>query len=176
METRTILADAVLSTKVLLARFLPGFDDTNHTRHAPGLPNHVAWNLGHLGLTMHRVAMKIDAGPLAADAFIEGSDRGEPGTRGRFGTESVGFNSTPTADPARYPSLARCVAIFDGACDRLAAAVRAASDDKLSANVPWGPMQIPAWMMVQRMLFHNGTHTGQIIDLRRALNMPRVLA
>lgn len=175
MDIRTVLADSVLSTKVLLARFLPGFDDTNHTRQAPGLPNHVAWNLGHLALTMHRAAMKIDAKPLPTDVFIEGSDRGEGGERGRFGTESVGFNSTPTADPARYPSLARCVAIFDGACDRLAGAVRNAPDDTLAALHAWGPMQIPAWMMVQRMLFHNGTHTGQIIDLRRALNMPRVL-
>ncbi len=172
MDTRTILADAVLANKMLLARFLPGFDDTNHTRQAPGLPNHVAWCLGHLALTMHRVAGRLDDKPLPGDTFIEGSDRGESG---RFGVESVGFKSVPTDDRSRYPSITRCVAIFDAACDRLAAAVRGTSDDKLAANVPWGPMQIPAWMMVQRMNFHNGTHNGQIIDLRRALNMPRVL-
>ena len=175
MDTRTILAEAILSNKMLVARFLAGFDDSNHTRQAPGLPNHVAWCLGHLALTMHRVAARLDDKPLPADTFIEGTDHGEGGERGRFGVDSIGFKSVPTNDPARYPSFARCVAVFNAACDHLATAVRTASDDKLSAIVPWGPMQIPAWMMVQRMNFHNGTHNGQIIDLRRALNMPRVL-
>ena len=65
MSTKTVsrigdeIADAIGSTSVLLDRYLNGFDDTNHTRQAPNLPNHVAWVLGHLALTMHRAAERI---------------------------------------------------------------------------------------------------------------------
>ena len=86
MNRHETIAQAVLSTKPLLARFLPGFTDANHTAQAPGLPNHLAWNLGHLALTMHRVADKLDAGGLPADVFIEGSDRGDAT---RFGVERL---------------------------------------------------------------------------------------
>lgn len=172
MNRQETLAQSVLATKPLLARFLPGFSDANHTAQAPGLPNHLAWNLGHLALTMHRVAARLDGRGLPADAFIDGSDRGDAA---RFGSESVSFKSVPTNDPSRYPALARCVAIFEAACDRLAAAARAADDATLDALFPWGKTEIPAWGAVLRMAFHNGVHTGQITDLRRALGMPRVL-
>lgn len=172
MSKGKIVADGITSSGVLLKRFLPGFDDHNHTRQAPGLPNHLAWNLGHLAHTMHRVGERLDGVPPDPAAFIAGSDRGD---RERFGTESVAFRSVPTDDPSRYPTLARCVAIFDGACERLAGAFRASDDAALDRAAPWGATQIPIWQMGLRMIFHNGTHCGQVIDLRRALGMGNVL-
>lgn len=157
-----------MSSAALFKRYLPGFTDENHTRQAPGLPNHLAWNLGHLALTMHRVANKVDKKGLPDDAFIAGADRGDAE---RFGAESVAFKSVPTDDTGRYPGLARCVAIFDGACERLAGALRSADDATLDTTSAWGATQVPLWGLGLRMAFHNGVHCGQITDLRRALGL-----
>jgi hypothetical protein len=178
MHRRDAIAEGILNTRQLLARYLAGFDDTNHTRQAPHLPNHVAWCLGHLALTMHRCAEKIDGKPPVESDFFD-SKAAAPGTprpRDRFDTESVCFGSTPTPDPGRYPSMARCVEVYNNACERVAATVRSADDAALDAHVPWGPTTIPGWAVGQRMIYHNGCHTGQITDLRRALGLKSVLS
>jgi hypothetical protein len=167
------LAESILATKALLARYLVGFDDSSHTRQAPGLPNHVAWSLGHLALTMHRIGEMIDGKPVPA------SDLGEPGgprPAAGFERESVAFGSMPVADASRYPPLARCVEIYNAAVDRVAAAVREASDAKMAETVKWGAGQATIGSLAGRMVFHNGMHTGQIADLRRALGFKSIFA
>jgi hypothetical protein len=173
MTRQEAIAEGILSCKPWLARYLVGFDESNHTRQAPGLPNHVAWCLGHLALTMHRVAEKLDGKPPSESDFIAGAARGD---KSRYATESVCFGSRPADDPAAYPAFARCREIYDRACDRLGAAVRAADDRTLDSNVRWGIGDTPLWALAQRMLFHNGDHTGQIADLRRALGMKPIIS
>lgn len=178
MDRRDAIAEGMLATKALLARYLAGFDDSNHTRQAPGLPNHVAWNLGHLAFTMQRVAEKFDGRPVPGADFFS-SKGAPPGARrpaDRFDSESVCFGSTPVADAAAYPSLARCTAIYNNGCDRVAGAVRAADEATLEKTVPWGAGQTTLWLLAQRMIFHNGDHTGQIACLRRALQMKSIFA
>jgi hypothetical protein len=172
MSPQTLLSDTVLGCKTYVGRYTAGFTDENHTRQAPGLPNHVAWCLGHLAHTMHRVAEKFDGKPFPPGDFTAGLR----GDRSRFGTESVAFASKPTDDPAAYPTFARCTAIFDAACERLAAAVRSASDAQLQQTTKWGQGETAMGLLVARMAFHNGTHTGQIADLRRALGFKSVFA
>ncbi|MCE7974352.1 MAG: DinB family protein [Leptolyngbya sp. PLA1] len=172
MRRQDLLAESVLMSKPLVLRFLPGFDDSNATRQAPNLPNHAVWSLGHLALTMHRVAEKLDGVPLPGDTFAPGP----AGDARRFATESVSFNSEPADTPANYPPLARAVEIFEKACDRLAAAARHATDAVLDAPTPWGATTVPVWTLVLRMSFHNGIHTGQLTDLRRSLGFKRVLS
>jgi hypothetical protein len=172
MERKTAIAEGLLTCKFLLSRYLKGFDDTNHTRQAPGLPNHAAWTLGHCSLTMHRIAEHFGAGPLPATDFTEGSAAND---RERFGTETVCFNSPAPAPGSVWPPLQRCVAIYEGAVDRLAEALRASDDAKLDTMIKWGTTQIPLYQACQRMMFHNGMHTGQIADLRRALGMGSIM-
>lgn len=155
-------------SQTLLARYLVGFSDANHTAQAPNLPNHVAWSLGHLAITMHRIAEKIDGRPLPASDFVEGSKAGDGK---RFGTEAVSFGSTPVADLGCYPGFARCVEVFGAACARVAAAARGCEDGRLDTMSPWGGGQASLYALAQRMVFHNGVHCGQIADLRRALGM-----
>lgn len=171
------LADAVLASAPLLARFLKGFDDANRTRQAPGLPNHAAWCLGHLALTMHRVAEMLDGQPLPADAIAPGAgeSRDRKGAPAAFFAETISFRSTPTDDPSLYPALSRCIAVFEGACARLADAARAADDATLDREVPWGVGRSTVRALIPRMIWHTGAHTGQIIDLRRALGMAPAL-
>lgn len=172
MHAQEFLGQALESNKMLLTRYLVGFDDSTHTRQAPGLPNHVAWSLGHLAMTMHRTAEKLDGRPIPSADFIAGATAGDAS---RYGTETVAFGSSPVDDAALYPTLARATEIYNAACDRIARAVRAATDDQLAAPIAWGNAQVPTGMIAARMIFHNGAHTGQIADLRRALGMKRVL-
>lgn len=166
------IARGVESTKQLLARYLKGFTDDNRLAQAPSLPNHVAWSLGHLAHTMHRVAEHFDAKPLPPDLFIVDAHKGDAR---RFGTEGVCFGSSPSTDPEAFPPLSRCLEAYEGACDRLASAVRGASDADFEREVPWGAGTQTLGMLCFRMVFHNGMHTGQIADLRRALQLGSIL-
>jgi hypothetical protein len=178
MNRQDTIAEAVLSTRHGVTRFLAGFDDSNHTRQAPSLPNHVAWNLGHLALTMHRAAGLIRPGDtLPKSDFVEGGTPSGGGDARRFATESVAFGSKPVNDPAQYPGLARCVEIYNGACAAVAAAVRGVPDATLDEVVPWGGGQgLPRWLLALRMMTHNGMHAGQIADLRRALGFKSIFS
>ncbi|MBL9032800.1 MAG: DinB family protein [Phycisphaerae bacterium] len=168
MRMQDMIAEAVLASKAGMARYLAGFSDETRARQAPGLPNHVAWSLGHCALTLHRVAEKLDGRGLPESEFGVGGER--------FDAESVAFGSVPIGDAARYPALSRCVAIYDGACDRLAGAVRASDEARLMESTRWGEVELPLWLLVLRMGFHNGMHTGQVADLRRALGFRSIFA
>ena len=171
-----LLAEAVASCKVLCGRYLAGFNDVTHVRQTPDLPNHLAWILGHCALTMHRVAGMIDGGALPTAHFVAGD--GFKGSResGVFDIEAVAYGSRPEERHDRFPRLERCVEIFNAAADRLAAAVATLSDDGLDRSVRWGTAEMPLRMLIVRMVFHNGFHTGQIADTRRALGFKPALA
>ena len=40
--------------------------------------------------------------------------------------------------------------------------------------VAWGGQKVTRARLICRVVFHNGTHAGQILDLRRALGMPKL--
>ncbi|MFW5653068.1 MAG: DinB family protein [Planctomycetota bacterium] len=170
-----LLAHAIENSRDLMFRFLDGFKDENRTKQAPSLPNHVVWNLGHCALTMHKVAeLYLDKLPPPDDHFFEGD--GISGDRTRFDVRSVAWGSVPADNPEIYPTLDRAREIFDHAVGHLAGALRHASDSKLQQTVTWGhDIKMPLFALVHRMAFHNGTHTGQIVDLRRALNLGQVI-
>ncbi|MEO1009315.1 MAG: DinB family protein [Planctomycetota bacterium] len=160
----------------LFERFLPGFDDANRTAQAEHLPNHMAWTLGHVAMTSARAIERLQGQdapqPLLDHEFVV-ADRGDAE---RFGTEVVCFGSNPVDDPAIYPSLARSAAIFRAVHGRLAGALREADDAALARPTPWGSGRTTVGDLMHRMAFHIGTHTGQIVDLRRALGIPPVIA
>jgi len=177
MTPNDMLADAVLNCRPLAARYLPGFTDTNRISQAVNLPNHVAWSLGHCALTMHRVAEMADGAPVPTSDFDAGGAVGHSGDAPRaFSPEAVSFGSRPVADANAYPGLARCIEIYNAACERLAAAVRSAPEATFIKVIKWGPAEAPWWMLVFRMVFHNGFHTGQIADLRRALGLKSIFS
>lgn len=166
MKVQTLLSEAVIACKNLSGRYFAGFDATNHVRQAVNLPNHFAWNLGHCALTMHRVGAMFDGGGIPSDDFGPGG----------FDPESVAFGSTPAGDGAKYPPPQRCIEVFNRACERLGAAVAGATDEKLDERVKWGPVETTLAALTVRMVFHNGMHTGQIADLRRALGFKSIFA
>jgi hypothetical protein len=177
MSTRAaLLAEIIASNKALLARYLAGFNNVTHVRQTPDLPNHLAWQLGHLALTMHRVAAMLDAQPLPAADFVPTPTHAGSRDKGVYDPDSVSFGSTPEERHDRFPTLDRCTEIFNNAADRLTGALAKASDEKLDESVSWGQQQMPLRLLVARMVFHNGFHTGQIADMRRALGFKGVFS
>lgn len=173
MTRQQTLADGIRASFELTTRFLTGIAEENRTTQAPNLPNHAAWTLGHLALYLHRVAERLDSKPLPGSDFTTGD--GSAGTQDRFDTESICFGSTPVDNPKIYPTLARAIQIFESACNHLAAAASEAGDAKLDEAIKWGPTEVTHALLVQRMIFHNGLHTGQLVDLRRALSLSSVI-
>jgi hypothetical protein len=176
MDRREILARGVEESGRLIARYFRGFDDSNHVRQAPGLPNHFAWTLGHLSMVLHRAAERFEGADgsqeiaLPEGDFVSGGD-GRSGDSRRFDAEGVCFGSTPVGDARLYPPAARCVEIFEAAIARVARAVRGCDEGRLDQMVKWGGRDSLLWMLAVRMVFHNGTHCGQLADLRRALGI-----
>lgn len=174
LTPQDVLAAAAEAPKQLLARFLTGFTNDNHTTTTPELPNHLAWCLGHSAMYLNHAASQLDGLPLPPTHFIPGSTA--PPERQQFATEIISFGSQPDTDPAQFPPLERCIEIFNTACDRLATAVRNASDEQLARQVNWMDQPIPLYGLVLRVTFHCGFHGGEIADLRRALGLGSALA
>lgn len=178
MSRQLTLATLIRESRTLCVRYFAGFDDSNRTFQpaAGGLPNHFAWCLGHMAYTMHRAGEKLDGRALPESDFIDGGTPSGGGDAQRFASKSVTMGSTPVNDPAQYPTAARCVEIFSSACERCAAAFEHATDEALDRETPWGNVTIKTWQLAPRMAFHNGFHTGQIADLRRALGLRSIFA
>jgi hypothetical protein len=174
MTRQQMLAQQIRDSQLLLMRYAKGFNTDNRTRQAQSLPNHFAWTLGHLALTLHRTAEKIDGRALPDCDFVKSDGRG--GDNDRFDSESVCYGSKPLADSSLYPSDSRCISIFETAVERCANAFCNATDAQLDSRIQWGPTEVPLWTLAGRMVFHNGTHTGQLADLRRALGMGSILS
>jgi len=176
MTRQSIYAEGILESRALCARYFAGFDDTSHTKQAPNLPNHFAWNLGHLAYIMQSVAKRIDGAAVPDSDFIEGGHPSGGGDAKRFATASVTMGSVPVDDPTQYPTRDRCVEIFNAACERCAAAFKNAPDADLDREVPWGAVSLPIWKLGPHMQFHNGAHAGEIADLRRAFAFKSIFA
>ena len=169
------LARLVETSTPLATRYFAGFTDANRAVQLPALPNHFAWTLGHCSLTMHRLAERLDAGGLPEADFQFGVQRAEGSPPTRFGTEGVAFGSTPVPEEGAYPTVARCVEVFEAACARLASGVGGATDARLDAQETWGSATLPMADLVLRIITHTAMHTGQLVDLRRGLGLSRVI-
>lgn len=167
-----MLAEVVRASGPVLTRFLAGFTEETRTKQGPGLPNHVAWTLGHCAYTMGRLVERFGGPALPEKDFIAGD--GTKGNTEKFDTLSVRLNSYPVDDPKRYPTLVRSREIFDGAVARLASVVEASDGAKLETLAPWGEQKMSLGTLVMRVSLHNAQHAGQLADLRRALDMPRI--
>lgn len=177
MHDPQTLARLVEVNVPLFERFLEGFDEENRASQTPGCPNHLIWTLGHLALTMHRLADRLRGSdepcPPPESDFYTGDGSG--GQRDRYDTESVRFGSTPSPDADRYPTLARGRQIFRDACARLRQEVLLADEAKLSRISKWGASQEAVGDLVMRVVLHNATHAGQLTDLRRGLGLRPVI-
>ena len=100
MSDPATLAAGIRVSGPLVERVLDGFDDDTRVKQMPGLPNHVAWTLGHLALTMHYAADYVagfnEPQRLPTSDWIHGD--GTAGAPSRYATEAVAVGSTPVPD------------------------------------------------------------------------------
>lgn len=123
-------------------------------------------------LYMHVARRALDETPVPEQDF----SKELPRQQDLFCTEDICFGSVPVDDPDRFPVLDRCVAVFRASGDSLAMGFEQASRDLLDRTTSWGSVKSLTFAELGlRMAFHNGTHTGQIIDLRRALGFDKVI-
>ncbi len=174
MRGPEMLAKVIESTEGFLIRFVADVDEDARATQMPGLPNHVIWVLGHCAMTMNRLASLIDGEPLPASDYVHGD--GTKGDTQRFDTQSVCFDSVPSADARLYPSMERGRVVYADACRRLAGVVRSLDDAALDSTIDWHDIPVRVEDLVMRVGFHNGAHAGQILDLRRAMGLPRVIS
>lgn len=178
MRSQEIVAASVRHSRDLLKRYLVKFDDSNHTRSAPGCPNHLAWCLGHLALTASRFSEWLprgnqSGGGIPTEDFLVDAKSGD---ESRFGTESVRFGSDPNLPGVVFPKCARCVQIFESATERLASGIERLSDVELVTPVPmFGGKTTPPYLLAARAVYHVGIHNGQIAYLRRQLGLGSAL-
>ncbi|MCH2134434.1 MAG: DinB family protein [Phycisphaerales bacterium] len=168
MDPQT-LAHAVEYTEHLFTRYLSGFQDDTRTTMTTDLPNHPIWMLGHCALSMNRLAERFDGQGLPETDYVPGGDDL------RFDPDLVSKGSVPLEDPARYPGLARGLEVFRAAITRLAGAVRGTSAEMLDTPTVHHGTTLTNGELVLRICFHNGCHAGQLTDLRRAIEFPRVI-
>lgn len=178
MQHAETLAQTVEYSRPILTRYLAGFTEETRAAQAPGLPNHVIWTLGHLSLYMHRAANRMagcDDKPVPDTDFFTGDGTG--GEHTRFDTESICFGSQPTSNKTVYPTLERGHQVFEAGIAHLAQTIREVDDAGMCTPTAWGRGRKPMLVadLVRHMVFHNATHTGQIVDLRRALGLAPII-
>jgi hypothetical protein len=127
---------------------------------APGLPNHALWTLGHLVATNAWMVLLSTGSPSAVPPNYE---------------TMFGMGSTPHQDVTQYPSIDEVRAMYVHSHEQMIEALADLTDDQL-----FGPCEKDSHNFVinkldtlVKTMWHEGWHIGQLIDLRRALNLPR---
>lgn len=173
MSQAAMLGQVISCSEGLMLRLMAGFDDRMAVAQPPGLPNHLIWTLGHCAHTMSRLASMFDGAELPASDFAESA--GSQENRAQFDITSICRESTPEDNADRYPTLIRSQEIYAAACHRLANAVAQLDERELNKTVQWHDGPISKVDLIARVCFHNGAHSGQILDLRRALKLPHAI-
>jgi len=121
--------------------------------------NHALWSLGHLTCTHDWLAGLLDGKPSAL-----------PGDYNTL----FNMGSQPQNDASKYPSWESVQRAYQGAFDRLYAAVGAMNDAQLDqpcAGETYG-FATDKLDALHKGAWHMGWHSGQVADVRRAMGMP----
>lgn len=121
--------------------------------------NHALWSLGHLTCTHDWLAGLIDGQPSALPSDYNAL---------------FNMGSQPQNDASKYPSWESVQRAYQGAFDRLYAAVGTLSDDQLAqpcAGETYG-FATDKLDALHKGAWHMGWHSGQVADVRRAMGMP----
>lgn len=140
---------------------LEGIPVDKRTFH-PADGNHVIWVLGHLA--------------WSDDYFMNelaGAERKCPESwNGLFG-----MGSEPTNDADAYPSYDEILGHFHDRREALIDWFTSVDDSRLNEPLKedWKSFAENLGGLMNSIAIHEGMHTGQIMDVRRALKLPRVI-
>ena len=106
---------------------------------------------------------------------------GGPKTLDQAWSDTYGMSSTPVADRAAYPSKSDLLVTLDRARARLARAWAEAPEEHLAKTNPLEPL-VKGGVKTNReagvffLIFHEGTHLGQLAAWRKQAGMGEALA
>ena len=149
-----IFAKTRAYTEDMLAHVQP---DDWFRQPAEGI-THIAWQVGHLAVAEHSLAMKRIRGTQPQDAQLVS----------REFSALFGKGSTPTGDPSIYPNPEEIRRVLDDVHRTAMAELSTSSDDMLDQEVdPIHPMFRTKLESLQWCVQHEMLHVGQIALLRR---------
>lgn len=149
-----------------LSALVDDIPDERLTEQPGGFANHPAWQIGHLAFAADGIAEMLGGGPKALD---------------QAWTDKYGMGSTPVGDRGAYPTKGDLLATLDKARARLASAWAEASEVFLAKTNPLDPL-VKGGVKTNReagvffMVFHEGTHLGQLAAWRKLAGMGEALA
>lgn len=128
----------------------------------PGAANHFLWTYGHLATSYLFFGSCIGAEPVAVPAGWE---------------KLFGMGSVPTGNAGDYPALAELVAFGEKTLGAFRKRALELSDSELAAPCPNGGAGFMATQMaaILTLIWHEGWHSGQLSDTRRAMGLKGVL-
>lgn len=147
----------------LLEAMLGDVPQERMCRQHPGLPNHPAWQVGHLAVVRAHVAQGLGRELDVPQGWLALFNRG----------------TTPTADASRYPTKEELLATFHrlntATLEALATTppARLAEVNPLPGLRPMFPTL--GHLTLGLLTLHDGLHFGQLSDWRRVTGLPRVL-
>ncbi len=123
-----------------------------------GLPmNAAAWQLPHIAMSLSGAVKLLTGKQTVSENWLK-----------RFG-----MGSTPSTNPADYPSKDESLAVLDASFDALITAFEQASDETLAEPTPHERLQRVAPTVGDAVIFlgisHVAMHIGQLQSLRRCL-------
>lgn len=138
------------------------FPVDKHTYQPAMTDNHIIWTLGHLAITNQWFAGLLDGEPPALpDGY----------------NELFGYKSKPNPDLAAYPPYDEVRQQYEAAFARLIRAADALRDSDLtiSCAAESGGFAKDKAEVLERAVWHEGWHGGQVSALRRSLGLPPVM-
>jgi hypothetical protein len=147
----------------LLAKMVEDVPDERMCQQPPGLPNHAAWQIGHITLARSFVARELGASLQIPETLPPLFGRG----------------STPTSNRNAYPSKKDLLDRFNIAQAALMEnalkvdPARLAGEHGIERLRPVFPTL--GHLIVGVALFHDGFHLGQLGNWRRAMGLPSVI-
>ncbi len=157
-----LVNNSTANTKVF-QRFIADIPDDKLCAQFPGLPNHAAWQIGHLTAVRGAVSNML----------------GKPAPLPEDWSARYGRNSTPNPDPAVNPPRELLLSLLEKTQSHLTTVLR--ETDPASLDAPHDrPQMLPLFPTKKHLFFHiltthDGLHLGQLSDLRRTMGLPRIL-
>lgn len=159
MHRLTAALDQIRTARLYVKDLLRHIDEGDWFRQPDPGVTHVAWQVGHLAVAQYGLALRRVRGEAPGDAELIP----EPFRR------AFGKGSLPEADPARNPSPAEILAVFDRVHESVLRESAALSETTLgeSASEPPHPMFKTKLGALVWCGQHELIHAGHIALLRR---------
>ncbi|MCP3903057.1 MAG: DinB family protein [Planctomycetes bacterium] len=150
---------ALEQSRTYLLKCVDDMSDTDLLHRPAETGNHALWVMGHIA--------------WSDDFFLQQFTKAESGIAPEEWGEKFGMGSSPTSDPDDYPTRLEIMEVMDKTRAALIAWCKTQSDEQLGAEVPaeWKGFARNFGMLMTSVAWHEGIHTGQVLEARRSLDM-----